>query len=237
MGSGYISMPYFRPFLRSIILKCTDPNFTKFYGHQKAEIGPVPGKTESFLHFLVWSWYISMPHFCPFLPCIFLRMLANLTGQMDRWTSGYMEGSWPTLYLLLTLLAQTITYCWHYGHHEFVQNNKIFTVQSKASICSLLKPQATPKIIFYHLLPQYLCQPWSLYDTFSVAYFMVHPDTSRGHGACKTLALQCCGKSHMCSHKLDVEVYVQYDLHSCMITPTVDAFDEVMANYSVVSNP
>ena len=32
----------------------------------------------------MWSWYISMLHFGPFLPCVFLRMLGNL----DRWTDG-----------------------------------------------------------------------------------------------------------------------------------------------------
>ena len=66
--------------------------------------------------------------------------------------------------------------------------------------------QKFSSVNLFHLLPQCLCQPWSLCDTFSVAYFMPGPTTSRGM---KTLALQCCGNSHMCSHKLDVEEYVQ----------------------------
>ena len=35
-----------------------------------------------------------------------------------------------------------------------------------------------------------------------LAYFMVHPATSRGQGTGTiTLVLQCCGNSHMCSHR------------------------------------
>ena len=37
-------------------------------------------------HFWMWSGYISVPHFAPFLPCILLRMLGCFTGQTNRRT-------------------------------------------------------------------------------------------------------------------------------------------------------
>ena len=43
--SGYISMPHFRPFLPWVLLRMPRKSyFTIFFGHQKAEIGPVVAK-------------------------------------------------------------------------------------------------------------------------------------------------------------------------------------------------
>ena len=62
----------------------------------------------------------------------------------------------------------------------------------------------------WYLLPEYLCQPWTLCDTFSGAYFMAHPAISRGQGTGKTLALcKAVQTRHMFSHKLDVEGYLE----------------------------
>ena len=81
--SGYIIMPPFRPFLPCILFRMPrNPNFTKFVGHQRAKIGPVLAKIESFLEVVS----LSMPYFLPFLLCVLLRMLRNVTGPTNRCT-------------------------------------------------------------------------------------------------------------------------------------------------------
>ena len=87
--SGCISIPHFRPFLPCIFLRMSrNLNFTKFFGHQKTQIGPVPAKIVSFLEVVRIHQQFSMPHFGSFLQCVLFRMLENFTGQLDGGTVG-----------------------------------------------------------------------------------------------------------------------------------------------------
>ena len=81
--SSECCMPNFRPLLPRDLRMPGNPNFvTKFFGHQKAQTGPILAKSKNFWR---WSGYISMPHFRPFLPCVLFTMLGNPNFSQFFW--------------------------------------------------------------------------------------------------------------------------------------------------------